>query len=48
MFLFPSSNMVSDEFFGKVVLDEDVPIQIGYNLEGRDIEVLSHESSASD
>ena len=47
-FLFLSSNMASDEFFRKVVLDEDVPIQIGYKLEGRDIEVLSHESSASD
>lgn len=40
--------MVSDEFFGEVVLDEDVPIQIGYKLEGRDIEVLTHKSSASD
>jgi len=41
-------DMVRDEFFGKLVLDEDVPIQIGYKLQGRDIEVLSHESSASD
>lgn len=40
--------MKNDEFFGKIVLDEDVPIQIGYKLEARDIEVLSHESSASD
>lgn len=40
--------MRSDEFFEKLVLDEDVPIQIGYKLEGRNLEVLSHESSASD
>ncbi|QGA80525.1 DUF5615 family PIN-like protein [Candidatus Nanohalobium constans] len=40
--------MGKDEFFSEVVLDEDVPIQIGYKLEGRDIEILSHESSASD
>jgi len=39
---------MSDGFFRKIVLDEDVPIQIGYKLEGRDIENLSHESSASD
>ena len=40
--------MTSDEFFGKLVLDEDVPVEIGYKLEGRGIDVLSHESSASD
>jgi hypothetical protein len=40
--------MGDSEFFSKIVLDEDVPMQIGYKLEGRSIEVLSHESSASD
>lgn len=40
--------MASDEFFSKLVLDEDVPAEIGYKLEGRGFEVLSHESSASD
>jgi predicted nuclease of predicted toxin-antitoxin system len=40
--------MASDEFFERIVLDEDVPVEIGYKLEGRGIDVLSHENSASD
>ncbi len=40
--------MVGDEFLDSLVLDEDVPIQVGYKLEGRDIEVLNHESGAFD
>jgi predicted nuclease of predicted toxin-antitoxin system len=39
---------MGEEFCGKVVLDEDVPVQIGYKLEGRGVEILSHEASASD
>ncbi|MFB6245679.1 MAG: DUF5615 family PIN-like protein [Candidatus Nanohaloarchaea archaeon] len=38
----------SPDYFEKLVLDEDVPVVIGYKLEGRGIEVLSHEISASD
>lgn len=40
--------MTSENFYDSLVLDEDVPVQIGYKLEGRGVEVLSHESSASD
>ncbi|PSG99351.1 MAG: hypothetical protein BRC29_04465 [Nanohaloarchaea archaeon SW_7_43_1] len=36
------------DYFEKFVLDEDVPTEIGYKLEGRGTEVLSHEKSASD
>lgn len=38
----------SPDYFEKLVLDEDVPVEIGYKLEGRGIEVLSHENSATD
>lgn len=38
----------NSNYFKKIVIDEDVPIEIGYKLEGRGIEVLSHENSASD
>jgi len=40
--------MSGEEFFERLVLDEDVPVEIGYKLEGRGIEVLSHESGAPD
>lgn len=38
----------SPDYFEKLVLDEDVPVEIGYKLEGRGIEILSHNNSASD
>ena len=40
--------MSGTDFFGKVVLDEDVPIEIGHKLEGRGIHFLSQDSGASD
>lgn len=40
--------MSEAEFFEKLVLDEDIPVQIGYMLEGRELNVLHHEAGASD